>query len=351
MTVDVHDAIAPLAADWDALAVRTAATPFARPGWLEAWQDAFGGGRLLVLAARRQGRLVGVLPVRRRGGGLASPTNAHTPGFALLAEDAAARGELIAALYGLAPRRVRLDYLDAADPTLGDLRRAAALARHGVLCTTVQRSPYLTLAAGEDVDRRLDGKVARNLRRLHRRLSERGHVTVDLRDGRRRLEDHLAEGFGLEASGWKAERGTAIASSPVTRGFYTAVARWAAAAGLLRLCYLRVDGRAVAFVFALRDDAAFYIVKGGYDRNLRRFAPGKLLMRALLAEAAATGGTRMELLGAEEPWKREWTGDVHERLLVRSFVQTPLGAAERAAQTAYLRYGRPLARRAVARLR
>jgi hypothetical protein len=42
VTVDVHDAIAPIAAEWDALAERTAAPPFARPGWFAAWGRAFG---------------------------------------------------------------------------------------------------------------------------------------------------------------------------------------------------------------------------------------------------------------------------------------------------------------------
>jgi CelD/BcsL family acetyltransferase involved in cellulose biosynthesis len=351
VTVEVHDAIGPVAAEWDALADAAAAAPFARPGWFAAWHDAFGSGRLLVLAVRRGSRLVGVLPVRRRGGLLASPTNAHTPAFELVAVDAAARRELIAALYALAPRRIELDYLDACDAVLGDLRAAAARRRHRLLWTAIQRSPYLTLTPGEDVDRRLPGKVARNLRRLQRRLAELGRIDVDMADGRRGLDGLLVEGFAIEPSGWKAERGTAILSSPATRGFYAAVARWAAAAGMLRLCFLRLDGRAAAFVLGLRDGGVFYVVKGGYDRALRRHAPGKLLMRALLADCAATGVTRVELLGAEEPWKREWTRDLHERLLVRSFAPTPLAAAERAAQAAYLCYGKPLARRAVARLR
>ena len=91
MTVDVHDAIDPLAAEWDLLADRTGAQPFARPGWFAAWWAAFGTGDLVVVTARRHGRLTGVLPFRRRAGVLASPTNAHTPAFAVLAEDDATR--------------------------------------------------------------------------------------------------------------------------------------------------------------------------------------------------------------------------------------------------------------------
>jgi CelD/BcsL family acetyltransferase involved in cellulose biosynthesis len=351
VTVDVSDAVAPVAAEWDALADRTGAPPFLRPGWFAAWCAAFGGGELAVLTARRDDRLTGVLPVRRRGGVVASPTNAHTPGFGPVAADPVTGHELVAALFAGRPRRVQLDYLDVADGALPVLHVAAADRRHRVLCTTVQRSPYLTFNPGEDVDRRLGGKVAGNLRRLLRRLRERGQVDLDVSDGRENLDPLLADGFRLEASGWKSERGTAIDASPVTRRFYREIARWAAAAGLLRLCFLRLDGRALAFALCMQDATAFYVIKGGYDPAERRFAPGKQLARALVTRAAADGLERFEFLGAQEPWKLEWTDAFHERLLVRTFAPTPLGTAERAAQTAYLRYGKPLARRALARLR
>lgn len=351
MTIDVCDAVAPIAAEWDDLVERTGAPPFVRPGWLEAWWRAFAAGELVIVTARRGGRLVGVLPMRRRAGVLASPTNAHTPGFGVVAEDPAAARMLVAALFALRPRRVQLDYLDAADPALDEVRLRAAAARHGFLRTTVQRSPYIALTGTGARDGRLPGKAARNLRRLQRRLEEAGSVEVDVVDGRSGLAPLLEEGFRIEPSGWKAERGTAIASSAITRRFYTDIAGWAMEAGLLRLAFLRHDGRAIAFALALQDARAYYFLKGGYDPALRRFAPGKLLARAMIEHAAATNAERFEFLGGEEPWKLEWTGACHERLLVRTFARTPLGAADRATQAAYLRYGKPLAKRALARMR
>ena len=351
MTIDVHDAIAPLAEEWDGLAERIGAPLFARPGWFSAWWAAFEAGDPVVLTTTRGGRLTGVLPLRRRAGVLASPTNAHTPAFGPLAEDPAAAAELVAWLFAHRPRRVQLDYVDADDRALVELHRAAARAGHRVLRTTVQRSPYATLAPGEDVDRRLGGKAARNLRRNLRRLEEVGRVDVQVEAAPRRLDELLEQGFRVESSGWKADRGTAIGSSPTTRRFYAGVAHWAIEAGLLRLGFLRLDGRAIAFAFGLQDATAFYLLKGGYDPGYRRFAPGKLLFRSLMARAVADGAQRFEFLGAAEPWKLEWTGECHERILVRSYAPTIRGTADRAAQTAYLRYGRPLAKRALARVR
>lgn len=351
MTIEVHDAIAPLAAEWDALADRTGAPPFARAGWFGVWWRAFGVGPPIVVAARRSGRLVGVLALRRRGGLFASPANAHTPAFRILAEDPSVAGDLAAWLFAQRPTRVQLDYLDADDPALPELCRAAADARHRLLRTTVQRSPYVSLVRGEDVERRLTAKAARNLRRNLRRLEEHGRVEFEVADAPDDLDALLREGFPLESSGWKSERGTAILSSPVTQRFYTEVAHWGRQAGLLRLGFLRLDGRAIAFALGLRDRTAFYLLKGGYDPSHRRFGPAKSLFFHLLARSVAEGAERFEFLGAAEPWKLEWTHRCHERLLVRTYAPTARGSAERAAETVYLRYGKPLARRALARVR
>ena len=351
MTIDVHDAIAPLAVDWEALAKWAGAPPFARPGWFSAWWQSFASGELIVVTLTRAGQLAGVLPLRRRAGALASPTNAHTPAFVPLAADASAAAELLAWAYEQQPRRVQLDYVDAGDPAVAELQRAAARSGHRVVCALVLRSPYAVLVPGEDVDRRLGSKAARNLRRNRRRLDDVGHVEVQLEVAPRRLEPLLEEGLRVEASGWKAERGTAIVSSPATLRFYTAVCDWAREAGILRLAFLRLDGRAIAFALALQDGTAFYLLKGGYDPAHRRFAPGKLLFRSLMQHAVASGAQRFELLGNVEPWKLQWTQECHERILVRSYAPTVLGTADCAAQTAYLRYGRPLAKRALARVR
>jgi CelD/BcsL family acetyltransferase involved in cellulose biosynthesis len=351
VTIGVHDAIAPLAAEWDALADRAGAPPFARPGWFKAWWSAFGAGTPVVVTTGQRGRLRGVLVLRRGAGVLASPTNAHTPGFGVLAEDPVACVELASWLFAQRSRRVQLDYLDAADPGLPALYRGAAAAGHRMLRTVVQRSPYVVLAPGEDVDRRLGAKGAGNLRRNRRRLEEAGRVEVRVEAAPSRLDQLLEEGFPVEASGWKADRGTAILSSPATRAFYTDVAHWAADAGLLRLGFLRLDGRAIAFAFGLEDRTAFYLLKGGYDPAYRRFAPAKLLFRSLMARAVASGVQRFELLGAAEPWKLAWTRQCHERIRLRSYAPTVLGVADHAAQTAFFRYGHPIARRALARVR
>ena len=358
VTVEIVEAIARIAAEWDALVERVAAAPYLRAGWIATWCAAFGA-RPMILCARRRGRLVGGLAMRRSGGGLraragglSTPTNAQTPGYAMLAEDPDVGAELARAVFANGARAVRLAYFDADDPGLAQLAGAADARGYRVLRTTIQRSPFVVLdGSAAAVDARLGSKHASNLRRLRRRLERVGEVAVEVSDGRSGLDELLAEGMRLESSGWKAERGTAIASRADTQGFYVHLARWARDAGLLRLAFLRLDGRGLAFQLALEDRSAYYFLKGGYDPDAARLGPGKLLAHEMIHRAAEAGLQRFEFLGAAEPWKLEWTRDCHERVLLHAFAPTPLGALDRLAQSGYRHYARPLAKQTVARLR
>jgi CelD/BcsL family acetyltransferase involved in cellulose biosynthesis len=190
-------------------------------------------------------------------------------------------------------------------------------------------------------------KLRGDLRRRARKLEQAGRVTFEIADGRDRLDKLLLEGFAIEPSGWKAERGTAIASQQNTRMFYGDVAAWAARRGSLRLAFLRLDGRPLAFQFGIEELGAYYFLKGGYDVSFRQFAPAKLLVRHMLARAFDLGLQRFEFLGAAESWKSEWTTTCRQRVEVSTFTRGPLGQASWLAH----RFGRPVAKNLVTRLK
>jgi CelD/BcsL family acetyltransferase involved in cellulose biosynthesis len=135
-----------------------------------------------------------------------------------------------------------------------------------------------------------------------------------------------------------------------TRRHYTAVARWAASRGTLRLAFLRLDGRAIAFQFALEDSRRYYFLKGGYATEFARFAPGKVLVSATLDHAYAAGLETYEFLGAAEPWKLEWTKTVRERVLIEAFAPSVAGLFVGVGRTLFLR-GRSAAKRFVVGVR
>jgi CelD/BcsL family acetyltransferase involved in cellulose biosynthesis len=347
-SVEVHDSPDALRADWDALADRTGAAPFLRPGWVEAWHRAFGTGRLAVFAVRRAGRIAGVLPVQLRRGALTSPTNWQTPLFGPVVEDREAAAELARGVLANARRRADLWFLDRDAPGMPECAAAAEDAGFGAIVRTIARSPYVPLDGSfEQYMAGLDRKFRKEIGRLWRRLEDRGEVRVDYDDGSERLDDLLSDGFRLEGSGWKAEAGSAIASDPSRESFYREVSRWAAERGWLRLAFLRVDGRAIAFDLCLEANGVFWALKGGFDVTERKLGPGVLLTHHQIERSFERGFSSYELLGQFDDYKASWTPLARDRVRFQAFPGTPSGAAEYLAW----RRGRPLAKglQAVAR--
>ena len=332
--------LAALAPEWDELADRTRAMPFVRPGWFEAWWSAFGTGELELLTVRRDGRLCGVLPITRKGGSVGSPANWESPDFAFLADGSEPRRELARALLAHAGRSASIPFLAADGDDLPACRAAAAERGFRTAERTVERSPYVTVQGDfEAYARARSPKLLADVRRRRRRLGEEGPVECQVADGSERRSELLDEGYGLEGSGWKAD--ASIAARRNVRGFYDAVAAWAAGRGILRLAFLRVDGRAVAFQLGLEEYGTYYFCKGGYDPAYHRFAPGKLLVADMLARAFENGLETFEFLGADEAWKLEWTDTVRERRQFQAYSPSAAGLAAWAAEA----WGRPAARR------
>ena len=322
--------IAPIEAvceEWEALADRIGASPFRRPGWMRIWARHFSRRPLEVVCARRDGRMVGLIPFTRDGGVIRSPTNFHTPEFGALAEDPSAADALFRDLFAQPHHRISLSFLDAAGVEADRFSAWAARGGERTLARRARHAPYLELNGldAHTPEARLPAAVRADLRRRTRRLREAGEVVLQVADGRADLGPLLAEGLRIEPSEWKAARGTAIDSRPDTLSFYRDIAAWAAERGMLRLAFLRLDGLPIAFQLGLEDRGTYYFLKGGYDVAFRRFAPGKLLVREMLADAAKCGLARFEFLGEQEPWKEEWTSTCRERVSLSAFARGPLG--------------------------
>jgi CelD/BcsL family acetyltransferase involved in cellulose biosynthesis len=337
-----HDRIEPLAAEWDELVDRTTRMPWVRPGWIAAWWQAFGRGRLELLVAWRAGCLVGMLPLERHGGRIGSATNPHSHGFCLLAEDDTVRRALADALMRRPARQVTLRYLPPDGAGLAEAREAARAAGRLLVIRPMLRSPYIPIDGDWPAYTRvLSSHRLRGIRRQRRRLERLGRLAVDVQDGRERLDQLLAEGWQVEASGWKGQRGTAVASRSDGLGFYQAVARWAAARGCLRLAFLRLDGCPLGFDFSLEDNGVHYLLKTGYDARWRAYGPGVLLRYEMLARAFTLRLDRYELLGADDSWKADWTDQAHELIALQAFTPSPAGLVD---WTAWA-YGQPVAKR------
>jgi CelD/BcsL family acetyltransferase involved in cellulose biosynthesis len=167
-------------------------------------------------------------------------------------------------------------------------------------------------------------------------------VTFEACTGGPRAGPLLDELLTLEAAGWKAARGTAIAARASTHRFYAAVTAWAAERGTLRLLALRLAGRPLAALLGVQEDGVLYLLKGGFDPACARFSPGQLVLAHAIERAFADGLRRVELGGGPDPYKLRWADAVHDLVGVSAFAPSAAGSLGWIA----VARGRPLAQRA-----
>ncbi len=120
----------------------------------------------------------------------------------------------------------------------------------------------------------LGGKKLKELRRQRNRLAEHGAV----RFGVARTPEAIAVGIeiflALEASGWKAKRGTALGQNEGDAGFIRRATKGLAESGQCEIVTLHAGDAPVAAAIVLRhQDRAFYF-KLGIDERFAKFSPG-----------------------------------------------------------------------------
>ena len=332
---------------------------FYRHEFVRTWLEQFApDARLRVLLGRDDRHaLTAILPLvagRTTLAGvpirlLTSASNVHSCRFDLIARDPVRDA---AALVDHLLDASDWDVLRLVDvpPDGAAWQLAAAAHERGLPVATWEsmNSPYVRLPATADaLGQRLDAKFRANLQRRRRRLAEKGRVEVEHVTGGADLVARLDEGFQLEQSGWKGRRGTAIAQDAAVRGFYTALARTAAARGQLSLYFLRLDGRAIAFHYALEHGGKYLLLKPAYDEAFREVSPGQLLVWDVLRACIDRGLHEFDFLGPDMPWKRDWATDARRHTWLYVFRSTLAGRIARAAKFSWV----PTARRVVQRLR
>ncbi|MEA2883245.1 MAG: hypothetical protein QOH32_2501 [Bradyrhizobium sp.] len=285
-------ALASVAMDqWRALAAG-ACEPngFYLPDWALAI-DAFAHGRtgLSALTAWSdmpgQRRLIGLMPVISlwRASKIPLPAlvsadvygTVGTPLLDLAAADEAARKLMRqargAGARALILRNVALD--GAAMKTLTrvldtDGLRPAVLHAHARACLDATRDAGDLLRAG------LGAKKLKELRRQRHRLAEHGEVTFDMARTPDNVSRALEIFLKLEASGWKAGRGTALLQQEGDAAFIRRAAATLAAHSRCEIATLAAGATPVAAAIIVRhQDRAFYF-KLGIDERFARFSPG-----------------------------------------------------------------------------
>lgn len=339
-TITDFNEFAALDDEWDALVGASALQhPFLCHAWLSAWWQAFSAGKSLrVITVHRAGILIGAAPlmiteqriVGLKARVLESIANDHTPRFDfLVARDHEA--EAYAAIWQQLTDTtdwdiVQLRQLPKDSMTLVRLMDSAK--RYGLPVGTwdAERSPYVAFTGTwDDYFSGLGYNHKRNVGKGLRRLQRAGKVTLEMVGSPDRLDAALADGMRIEALAWKEDAGTAMLSRDDVERFYKRFGRDAAERGLLRLFFLAVDGRRVAFSYGLLYHRTIYVLKGGYDPEFSRYSPYIVLYSLVFQYGFDVGLEGYDFLGNDEPFKMKWTETVREHCWLYVFSRSLRG--------------------------
>jgi CelD/BcsL family acetyltransferase involved in cellulose biosynthesis len=180
-------------------------------------------------------------------------------------------------------------------------------------------SPYVPLNCDYDeLLGRLKAKERSNLRRRFNKLAELGDIEMEVVKAPSAVVRAISDGMRIEAAAWKARAGTAIISDLPVQHFYSTFAERAADRGWIKLAFLRVNGKRIAFHYILDVDGVVYDMKMGYDPHHHTYAPGHTLLTMILRDACESGRREFDFLGTDDAWKLVWTRDVraHEWLFL-----------------------------------
>jgi CelD/BcsL family acetyltransferase involved in cellulose biosynthesis len=120
----------------------------------------------------------------------------------------------------------------------------------------------------------LGAKKLKELRRQRHRLAEHGAIRFEVARSRDEIAAAIETFLALEASGWKARRGTALLQDDGDASFVRRATSALAETGQCEVATLRAGDTPVAAAILLRhQDRAFYF-KLGVDQGFAKFSPG-----------------------------------------------------------------------------
>jgi CelD/BcsL family acetyltransferase involved in cellulose biosynthesis len=287
-----------------------AATPFHAPAWLIPWWREVGGGELRVIAARRDGRLVGLLPMylqHEADGGKLLPLGVAISDYLDGLFDQDCGPDVAEAML----RRLA-DRNDWRCCELHPLRPGTPLldARMPLGCTdqVLAFEPCLVVeipAGARELSDVLPRKIRANLRSFRRRAEQSGEVSFETATTAT-VSGFLDALFRLHEARWRQRGQPGVLADPAIRRFHRVAAPLLLNAGLLRLHVLRLDDRIIAALYVLRARRVAWIYLIGFDPDLDLISPGTLVFGYSIQQAMGENALEVDFLRGRERYKYFW---------------------------------------------
>ena len=338
-----------LADEWDRMAAdRFAGHPFRRHFWFAHYRRAFfPKAPLCVVTARRQGELVGGMPMilgRRRMGGiplketrLLAGDHSHLNRILVATGD---DGVMTGFFETLQQEGVDLIYVEdvpdlyPSGPWMAEFCRDHRL---GFECRAVRQSPFIpTVGSFDEYRKRLSKKFREILNNRMNKINRAGGFEIRNFDQAGDVLAALEQMEAISRGSWQGQNGTGLFSGERNRLFYTALITQALTHGYGRVAILLFDRQPAAFEFHVLHGRTEYCLKAEYASAYDAVAPGAVLDLELVKRAFASEVEVYDLLGYADSYKLRWTEQTTPYFRYFIFNRT---AAGKAAQAVYFTLG------------
>lgn len=314
-----------LQAEWEGiLNLSPEPLPFLHPLWQRVWLEEFQEGReLLLLSVRDAGRLIGIAPLLRENGRLSLIGHYSicdymdfvvTPGL-----DREFFTTLLETLRQQDWQELDLRGLREGSPTLFVLPGLAQDLGFQFSRDLEAVSPRVELpSTWSDYLAGLPGKERHELRRKLRRLFQQGDVEFRVLTSPQETGPGMDQflRFMTESRYDKAQ----FMTQKMEQFFHHMVAALSEA-GLVRLCMLELDSRAVASVLCFDLGGRLYMYNSGYDPTYSHLSVGLLCKALCLREAIDQRRRCLDFLRGNEPYKYDLGG--RDQPVYRCLIRRP----------------------------
>src|SRR6266404_2942452 len=280
--------------------------------WQRSWWESLGRGRLLLVAAERDGECVALAPMYADSGMIffLGSDEADYLDFIGDTSDAAVLDALLESARECVRDFVGFRFYKVLEDSPTARRLQAAAPRLGLRFYEKKIWPALAL----DLKTGL-GKAAaekQSLLRHERYFRREGAMEVQHFCNGEAIRPHLGEFFEQHISRWANTPFPSAFLDPRRRDFCETLTRIAAHTGWLRFTRVDWEGRAIAFHFGFCYRGSYFWYKPTFAIDLARRSPGEVLLRQLLLAAIAEGATCFDFGLGDEPFKHRFATHIRQ---------------------------------------
>jgi len=295
--------------------------------WTRAWWKAFGKGkRLLILAAvddRDHIRALAPLMLQKT-----SLFGLPVRKISFIYNDNASRADLIDGGYNREIVEGMIAYLTRntglwdvvelqniweCSMTYHNLRQVLKQAGIRFALKTGLRSPFVTVNTdwGHYFSSR-SKNFHKSFRNLQNRYKSKTGWSID-------HPKNLDGIYAISRRSWKARCKRDICADDSNRDFFNILTDIANEKGWLHLWLLTVEGKGIAYEYALEYKRTMYALKADFDESARHLSPGVMLHTQLMKYCFERGFKEIDLCGHDEDYKIRWSDGIRNHAHVTMY--------------------------------